>query len=250
MYLRSKESITKKCKIIQEEMKILKYIILLFISILVTTVADAQSDRQFIRQGNHLYHQQKFDKAEVEYRKALSKNGKNSQAFYNLGCALMQQQKDSAAIIQYQNAGKLEISKIRKAKVYHNIGIICQGHQKYGEAIQAYEESLRNNPNDNETRYNLALCKRLQKKQQQQAGGKNNKQDKNKNKNKKDKNKQQQDKQQKQKQDQKQQQPQEKMSKENAEQLLNAAVQDEKATQERLKKAMQQPKRRQLQKNW
>ena len=35
----------------------------------------------------------------------------------------------------------------------------------YGEAIKAYEQSLRNNPKDNETRYNLALCKRLQKKQ-------------------------------------------------------------------------------------
>jgi Ca-activated chloride channel family protein len=40
------------------------------------------------------------------------------------------------------------------------------------------------------------------------------------------------------------------MSKENAEQLLNAAVQDEKATQQRMKKAMQEPRRRQLQKNW
>lgn len=248
MCLRGKKSITKKYKVIQEKMKNLKYIILSFICVFVTNVANAQTDRQFIRQGNRLYHEQKFDKAEVEYRKALSKNGQNSQAFYNLGCALMQQQKDSAAIIQYQNAGKLETSKIRKAKIYHNIGTICQGHQMYGEAIKAYEESLRNNPDDNETRYNLALCKRLQKKQKQQGGGKNNKQNKNKDKNKKDKNKQQNDKQK--KQDQKQQQPQEKMSKENAEQLLNAAVQEEKSTQERLKKAMQQPKRRQLQKNW
>ncbi|MCH4147465.1 MAG: tetratricopeptide repeat protein [Prevotella sp.] len=230
-------------------MKILKYIILSFICIFAVNTADAQNDRQFIRQGNRLYHQQKFDKAEVEYRKALSKNAQNSQAYYNLGCALMQQQKDSAAILQYQNAGKLEKSKIRKAKVYHNIGVICQGHQMYGEAIQAYEESLRNNPNDNETRYNLALCKRLQKKQKQQGGGKNNKN--NKNKNQKNKDKKQQDKQQQKKQEQKQQQqPQEKMSKENAEQLLNAAVQEEKATQDRLKKAMQQPQRRQLQKNW
>lgn len=56
------------------------------------------------------------------------------------------------------------------ALVYHNIGVICQNHRMYGEAIKAYEQSLRNNPKDNETRYNLALCKRLQKKQ----GNKNN----------------------------------------------------------------------------
>ena len=40
------------------------------------------------------------------------------------------------------------------------------------------------------------------------------------------------------------------MSKENAEQLLNAAVQEEKATQQRLKKAMQMPRRKQLQEEW
>lgn len=33
----------------------------------------------------------------------------------------------------------------------------------YGDAIKAYEQALRNNPKDDETRYNLALCKKLQK---------------------------------------------------------------------------------------
>ena len=36
------------------------------------------------------------------------------------------------------------------------------------------------------------------------------------------------------------------MSKENAERLLDAAVQDEKATQQRMKKAMQRPQKKQL----
>lgn len=209
----------------------------------------AQSDRQFIRNGNQLYRQQNYAKAEIEYRKALGKNGRNAQAMYNLGCALMQQQKDSAAIVQFQAAGKAETAKMRKAMVYHNIGVICQGHQMYGEAIEAYKESLRNNPNDNETRYNLALCKRLQKKQKQNGGGGNkNKNDKDKNNQHKDKkdNSKQQD-----KQDQQQkQQPKDQMSKENAEQLLNYAVQAEKATQQRMKQQQQQPQRRRLQKNW
>ena len=191
----------------------------------------AQGDRLLVRQGNRLYRKQQFAKSEVEYRKAIARNAENSQAIYNLGCALMQQQKDSAAIVQYECAGKLEINKIRKAKVYHNIGVICQTHQMYGEAVKAYEEALRNNPNDNETRYNLALCKRQNKQQNKGGGGKDNKK-----KNDKDQ--------------QKQQQSQEQMSKENAEQLLNAAVQEEKATQQRLKKAMQKQGTRRLQKNW
>ena len=117
----------------------------------------AQTDRQFVRDGNRLYHKKAYDKAEIMYRKAISKNPSNSQAVYNLGCALMMQSKDSAAVVQYQNAAKIEKNKLRLASVYHNIGVICQNHRMYDEAIKAYEQSLRNNPKDNETRYNLSL---------------------------------------------------------------------------------------------
>lgn len=208
----------------------------------------AQNDRDLVRSGNKLYRQQKYAAAETEYRKALSKNAHNSQALYNLGCALLSQQKDSAAIVQFENAGKMEVAKKRKAMVYHNIGVICQGHQMFAQAIEAYKESLRNNPEDNETRYNLALCQR-QLKNQKGGGGNDNKK-----KNQKQKQQQNRDKNNQQKQQQKQQQQQpkneEKMSKENAEQLLNAAIQEEKATQQRMKKQQQSAQSRRFQKNW
>lgn len=219
----------------------------LFVMALCATNVYAQSDRQFIRSGNKLYRSQNYAKAEAEYRKAIAQNSKNPQALYNLGCALMMQQKDSAAIVQYENAGKLESSKSRKAKIFHNIGVICQNHQMYGEAIEAYKESLRNNPDDNETRYNLALCKRQQKNQKQNGGEQKKKDDK------KGKDKQKKDDQQQKQQDQQQQQknkPKDRMSKENAEQLLNAATQQEKATQQRMKKAMRQSGKKKLKKNW
>lgn len=212
--------------------------------------ASAQTDRQYIRNGNKLYRQQNFPKAEAEYRKALAQNSANTQAAYNLGCALMQQQKDSAAIVQFENVGKAEKSQLRKSMAYHNMGVICQKHQMFAEAIEAYKEALRNNPSDNETRYNLELCKRQLKNQNQNGGG-------NKNKEKEDKNKEQQkeksDKQDNKKNDDKQkqkQQPQQQMSKENAEQMLNAAMQEEKATQQKLKSKMQQQQSRKLENNW
>lgn len=219
----------------------------LFVMAMCVTNVYAQSDRQFIRSGNKLYRSQNYAKAEAEYRKAIAQNSKNPQALYNLGCALMMQQKDSAAIVQYENAGKLESSKSRKAKIFHNIGVICQNHQMYGEAIEAYKESLRNNPDDNETRYNLALCKRQQKNQKQNGGEQKKKDDQ------KGKDKQKKDDQQQKQQDQQQQQknkPKDRMSKENAEQLLNAATQQEKATQQRMKKAMRQSGKKKLKKNW
>lgn len=215
--------------------------------VLAIVDANAQSDRQFIRNGNRLYRQQNYAKAEIEYRKALGKNPSNPQALYNLGTALLMQQKDSAAVSQLQNAAKCETSKLRKAKVWHNIGVACQKHKLFSDAIKAYEESLRNNSADNETRYNLALCMRQQKNQKNQDKQQNKdknkqKQKQNKNdKNNKDKNQDQQ---------QKQQKQQEKMSKDNAEQLLNYAEQEEKQTQQRLKKQEAQPQRRRLEKNW
>lgn len=210
----------------------------------VCAAVSAQNDRQLIREGNRLYRQKQYAQAEVLYRKAIAKKADNPQAVYNLGCALMMQQKDSAAIVQYENATKLEKNKLRQSKAWHNIGVICQGHKMYGDAVRAYEQSLRLNPSDDETRYNLALCKQLNKNNPQQD---KNQQDK-KNEEKED------DKGQQQKKDkkdqQKEEQPKEQMSKDNAERLLDAAVQNEKATQQRLKKALQQPRKKQLQKNW
>ena len=220
---------------------------------------NAQQDRSYIRQGNRQMRGGAEDgasNAEVSYRKAMAANASNPQALYNLGCALMAQQKDSAAMEAFQKSAKLETSKNRRAMSYHNMGVILQRHQQYGEAITQYKQALRLKPSDNETRYNLVLCQRQQKKNQQNqnnnSGGgsddkKNDKKDKEKDKQKDQNN---QDKQNQDNQDKKDEKPQNRMSKENAEQLLNAAMQDEKQTQQRLKKAMSQPKRKTLDKNW
>ena len=227
---------------------------ILIILLTLAAAASAQTDRQFIREGNRQYRSKQYEKAEVSYRKALSKNNDNPQANYNLGCALMMQQKDSAAIEQYKKAAALEKEKSRLAMVYHNVGVIMQNHQQYADAIEAYKQSLRNNPHDNETRYNLALCQQLLKNQPQQNKNQNQNKDQNKDKNKdqdKDKDKNDKDKNDKDKNDKQQQQPQqEQMSKENAEQLLNVAIQEEKATQQRINKAMQKSNRKSNQKNW
>ena len=140
-----------------------------------------------------------------------------------------------------------------------------QKQQQYGPAMEQYKQSLKLRPHDNQTRYNYVLCKKLKKDQDNnqnnnQNNNKNNKdnnkdqnKDKNKNQNKnqdKDKNDQNKD-QNKDQNNQNKERPQDgQMSKENAEQLLNAAVQEEKATQQRLQKAMAKPSRRNIEKNW
>lgn len=239
----------------------LRRLCLLLGLLLVSTVAAlAQNDRTFIRQGNRQYRARKWTAAEVQYRKAIARNANNPQAVYNLGCALMMQQKDSLAMQQFAKSADLQTTnKIRRAKSFHNMGVIMQNHQEFAKAIECYKMALRNNPQDNETRYNLALCQhqlKNQKNQQNQnknkSGNDKNNKDKQNKKNKdqnKDQNKQNNNKN-KDKNNQSHKPEQDKMSRDNAEQLLNAAVQQEKATKQKMQKAMSQPRRRQYDKNW
>ena len=158
----------------------------------------------------------------------------------------------------YEQAVKVETNKGRLASIYHNMGVILQSQKQFGPAIECYKNALRRNPSDDETRYNLVLCQHQLRNnpQQDQQGGKDNKDGKDKNKEEdqdgKKEDPQKKDKKEEQKQEQQQQarQNEEDMSKENAEQLLNAVMQDEKETQERIRKAMAQPRRKKLEKQW
>ena len=232
----------------------LRRLCLLLGLLLVSTVAAlAQNDRTFIRQGNRQYKARKWTAAEVQYRKAIARNANNPQAVYNLGCVLMMQQKDSLAMQQFAKSADLQTTnKIRRAKSFHNMGVIMQNHQEFAKAIECYKMALRNNPQDNETRYNLALCQhqlKNQKNRQNQNKNKSGNDKNNKDKQNKDQNKQKNN-QNKDKNNQSQKPEQDKMSRDNAEQLLNAAVQQEKATKQKMQKAMSQPRRRQYDKNW
>ena len=222
---------------------------MLLVLVMVSVAAVAQADRKYVRQGNKLFRNGQYADAEVLYRKALAANQNNPQATYNLGNALLAQKKDSAAVEEFQKAAKLETNPQRKYLAYHNIGVICQTRQMFKDAIAAYKEALRIYPHDDQTRYNLELCKRQMKNQPQGGGGGGNDDKK-----KDDKQDQQQQQQQQKKEEQKKEEEQEQqkpqMSKDNAEQLLNAALQQERQTQKRMQEQQRQQGRRRLQKNW
>lgn len=212
------------------------YITLLFL--LVASSAFAQkTERDYLRSGNKLYNDSLFIKAEVDYRKALEINPKSTDAMFNLGNSLLMQQKAKEAMEQFESASKVEKDKDKLAQIYHNMGVILQSSKQYPQCIEAYKESLRNNPKDDETRYNLALAQKLLKDQQQNQDQNQDKKD-----DKKDQNKNQQEQDKKDQQNQNQQQQQQnkdEMSKENAQQLLNAVMQDEKNVQDKVKKQLQ-----------
>ena len=135
------------------------YITLLFL--LVASCAFAQkTERDYLRSGNKLYNDSLFIKAEVDYRKALEINPKSTDAMFNLGNSLLMQQKAKEAMEQFESASKVEKDRDKLAQIYHNMGVILQSSKQYPQCIEAYKESLRNNPKDDETRYNLALAQK------------------------------------------------------------------------------------------
>lgn len=229
-----------------------KYIGLFFLLIAATTVDAQKAERDLIRKGNRMYNDSVYENAEVNYRKALEINPKSTVAMYNLANTLMQQNKLQEAMEQFAGAAKVEKERPNLAQIYHNMGVIFQSQKDYAKAIEAYKESLRNNPKDDETRYNLALAQKLLKDQQQDQQNQDNQQNQQKQEEKQD---QQQNQQQNQNNDQQQEPPQQQkqdnqMSKENAEQLLNSVMQDEKDVQDKVKKQQQVIKGNRLEKDW
>ncbi|MGN1216929.1 MAG: tetratricopeptide repeat protein [Phocaeicola sp.] len=212
-----------------------------------------KTDRDYLRSGNKLYNDSLFVKAEVDYRKALEINPKSADAMFNLGNSLLMQQKAKEAMEQFEAAARLEKDKEKLAHIYHNMGVILQSSKQLPLCIEAYKESLRNNPKDDETRYNLVLAQKQLKDQQQQQQNqdqqKDQKQDQKQDEKEQNKDQQEQQQQQQNQNQQQQQQNKDEMSKENAEQLLRAAMQDEKDVQDKVKKQMQVSGKK-LEKDW
>ena len=222
--------------------------------------ADNRQARKLIRQGNSQYRNNKHHDAQISYFKAVNADSTDARALYNLATSMfpepwkmVKKEQVDTMTQTLMKAAELEQNPFRKAQAYHNTGVLYQNAKDFKLAIEAYKEALRNNPNDDETRYNLVLCQRQLKNEGQDGGsGQDNQQDDKQKQEQKEQQKQdqqqQQQKQEQQEQQQKQQEP--PMSKENAEQLLNAAMQQEKKTQERMQQQLQQGQRRKLEKNW
>ena len=224
--------------------------------------ANAQNARDLIRLGNREYRAGQYDKAETYYRKSIAKTP-TFEAYYNLGNTLIMQQKDSTAYDSYAKADSLGTpDPMRRARCQHNMGNIwyAQGlaattqeggnaGQAFQNAVNHYKSSLRCNPKDDETRYNLAMAQFMLKKNQNNQNNGGGQDDKNEEKQDQDKQNQQDKQQQQKQQEEKEQQQKDDMSDQTAEQLLQSAQQDEKDVQ---RKVQQNPtnRRKSLEKDW
>lgn len=119
-----------------------------------------------VYEANTLANNDEFVSAEMEYRKALSEQPALVAGAYNLGHAYFKEGNFEEALYRHQQAIKNATSKAEKHKAFHNIGNILMKNEKCREAVEAYKNALRNDPTDDESRYNLALAQDCAKNEQ------------------------------------------------------------------------------------
>jgi len=253
-----------------------RLLIILLLACIITPAVHAQKERKFVREGNAFYAEGlkdtakldtiTFGKAEVAYRRALQIKPDDFHWQFNLANSIYKQNKPDQAASEFEKLAEKTTEPAEKSMVYHNLGNSLLAQKKFDPSIAAYEKALRITPNDPETKYNLAYAMKMKKKDQDQKD-KNKDKDKDKDKDKKDQNKDKDKKDQNkdkdkdkdkkdqnkdQNKDQQQQpQPQNKISKQSAEQMLQALENDEKQTQDKVKKAQAlKAERTRVEKNW
>lgn len=130
--------------------------------------AFGQNPRQMTRKGNKLYEDGKFTEAEVQYMKSLDTDEHMFEAKFNMADAMFRQKKYDQAIEQLQILAGTTEEKEQLAKIYHNMGNAYVASEDLSKSLESYKLSLRNNPVDDETRYNLAYVQHQLNKQQEQ----------------------------------------------------------------------------------
>lgn len=175
-------------------MKQLIAVIILCISFLGFSQEDKERVLAEKKANNLVYDANKlvgedFIAAEMEYRRALSNQSNNVAGLYNLGNSYYDEGNFEEALFRHQQTAKLATSKEAKHKAFHNIGNVLMKNKKCKEAVEAYKSALRNDPSDDETRYNLAMAKECAKQQEDENKDDENKEDKDNSEDKKDENK-------------------------------------------------------------
>ncbi|WP_298531784.1 tetratricopeptide repeat protein [uncultured Algibacter sp.] len=134
---------------------------------------DKQQALAMKKANNHVYEgnnliEDDFISAEMEYRKAISEQSTSVAGAYNLANAYIKNGSPVEALFRLEQAAKASGSKSEKHKAFHNIGNVLMQSEKCKEAVEAYKSALRNDPTDDETRYNLSVAKACAEEQKQQ----------------------------------------------------------------------------------
>jgi tetratricopeptide (TPR) repeat protein len=124
--------------------------------------------RQFMQDADVALGENNFPEAEAAYRKAIAKDPENADARYNMGNMYYTRENSPQAAQRFRQAAEVANTKTAKHKANHNLGNAYMKQKMYQEAVDAYKDALRNDLTDDETRYNLALAKKMLEQEQDQ----------------------------------------------------------------------------------
>ncbi|MGC6470768.1 MAG: tetratricopeptide repeat protein [Flavobacteriales bacterium] len=223
-----------------------KTFLLLLVLSSITTLA--QHPNQLIRSGNYEYQDSSFTESEKYYREALIKKPGSFEASFNLADAIYKQENFSESSSLFNALAEKTEQKIEKSKSFHNLGNSLFKEQKIDEAIEAYKNALRNNPDDIDTKFNLAYAQKLKQQQQNQKQEKEE-QEEEQQEEEQQENKNEQSKEQS-KEEPKQPQDPNEMTEEEAQQILDALQQQEREVQEDLQKKKSKGVKLKILKDW
>lgn len=151
--------------------------VLLLTALFSASIAEAQSvtSRRAYRSAVKYTKQNKMSDAEQRYRAALQADSTITHVRYGLAGTLYEQGKYDEAIAEYGRAAEAadNVSAEEAAALFHNVGDAFMKKKDYAKAAESFKQSLRLNPTDDETRYNLALALKLMPKQNNSNGGNN-----------------------------------------------------------------------------
>ncbi len=155
----------------------MKYLFSSF-SLVFSFVLMAQEKDKALPKGNSEFEAKNYTEAEANYRISLSKNPTKAIASYNLGTSIYKQKQTSEAKYAFLKTIENAKEHSEKHKNFHNLGNVFMTEKDYAAAVEAYKNALRNDPNDEETRYNLALAKKMLKEHPPKDDNKKDKKDK------------------------------------------------------------------------
>ncbi len=136
-------------------MKTLYFIIIL----LACTQVSAQDWEQQMLQGIKAYRSNQLNKAEQLFEKAYQLSDTSTTALYNLANSKYQQGKITEALPLYQQLTKnAQLPKAHMATIQYNVGVAMAKLRQWQEAIEAFKQSLRLQPNDIEAQQNLQMA--------------------------------------------------------------------------------------------
>ncbi len=139
-----------------------KYIIVAVLAMAAGTLTafSQESDRKDVRRGNRQFRDGNYKEAVVDYQKALLRDSSSFAASYNLANALYRMENFNEARAVLDTVAQAAPQSGYASDYYYNTGNTAVSLQDYEAAVNAYREALLRNPGDLDAKENYIYARK------------------------------------------------------------------------------------------